>query len=96
MMFTLIPVSSSQSGPEKFCGPSACRPASQNTLISVPAYCLASRTAISAALSAQAALDPTPSNASAVSPPIIDRIDLTAIDGLPLFGAVLPRPTTIL
>src|SRR5688572_5809335 len=50
--FTLIPVSSSHLGPEKLSGSSACRPASQTIVMVWPLYFCASRTAISAALSA--------------------------------------------
>src|SRR5215212_6382661 len=54
---TLIPVSSSHFGPEKFSGSSAWRPASQTMVTVLPLYFCASRTAISAAVSAIAAAD---------------------------------------
>src|SRR3546814_7519752 len=41
---TLMPVSSSHLGPEKLSGSSACSPASQTMVISVPAYCFAAST----------------------------------------------------
>src|ERR1043165_9964977 len=52
-----MPVSFSQSGPEKFFGSSDCRPASQTMLMVVPLYCCAALTAVSAALCALAACD---------------------------------------
>src|SRR5215216_5564434 len=54
---TLMPVSSSHFGPEKFSGSSAWRPASQTMVTVLPLYFCASRTAISAAVSAIAAAD---------------------------------------
>ncbi len=84
--FTWMPVSSSHLGPEKFNGSSACNPASQTIVIVVPLYFCASRTAISAALSAMAVV--AHDKASAARTPAQDsffiRLILTSLCRRPL------------
>ena len=89
---TLMPVSSSHFGPEKFSGSSDCSPASQTIVIVVPAYFFAAATARPAAVSAMAALA-TLAARTAESPRIASRfLLLTPMSFPPKF--ILPDHTT--
>ena len=87
---TLMPVSSSHFGPEKFSGSSDCSPASQTIVIVVPAYFFAAATARPAAVSAMAALA-TLAARTAESPRIASLL-LTPMSFPPKF--ILPDHTT--